>query len=111
MTAEGKANFQHDWSSYVYVDKKYKDHCTNVEKLTTWIISTTSKTIWKSCCKEEDTMDKWYCAFQQTGSAYEENRIPDTREKYQHAIKPLSKLPRNFDAWLNGKLPWRRVRN
>jgi hypothetical protein len=100
MTTEGKANYQHDWSTYVFLSKEYKEHRTNLEKLITWIISTTSKTIWITCCKEEETMDKWYLALKATGAAYERNRVPDARAKYQQAIKPLSKLPRNFDQWL-----------
>lgn len=100
MTAEGRAAYQLDWSAYVFQAKEYKEHVTNLEKLTSWVFLTTSKTLLKVCCKEGETMDKWYIAFQETGSAYEENRVPDARAKYKASVKPLSKLPRSFDNWL-----------
>lgn len=100
MTAEGRASYQLDWSAYVFQTKEYERHSTNLEKLISWVFSTTSKTLLKTCCREGETLDEWYQAFKKVGSAYEDNRIPDARARYQRAIKPLSKLPKNFDDWL-----------
>jgi hypothetical protein len=84
----------------VFQTKEYKDHIANREKLTSWILSTTSTTLKKTCCKEGETLDNWYLAFEEAGSAYEKNRIPDARAKYKASVKPLSRLPRSFDTWL-----------
>jgi hypothetical protein len=100
MTAEGRAAYQLDWSAYVFQTKEYKDHITNREKLTSWILSSTLTTLKKTCCKEGETLDNWYLAFREAGLAYERNRIPDARAKYKASIKPLSKLPRSLDTWL-----------
>jgi hypothetical protein len=100
MTTEGRAAYQVEWNKYVYEDKDYKEHRANLEKLTSWVLSTTSTTLKKTCCKEGETMDKWYKAFRETGQAYEDNRIPDAKRRYTAAVKPLTKLPRAFDAWI-----------
>jgi hypothetical protein len=101
MTGEGKSNYQLDLSYYSLMTKEFKDYRTNLDKMVDWITSTTSPLIRKTCCKEDMTIDEWYLEFQQTGSAYERDRIADARTKYQAAIKPLSKLPRKFNEWLN----------
>jgi hypothetical protein len=100
MTSDGRAAYQLAWHEYVFKAKDYKEHIANKEKLIAWIISTVSATYRKTCCTEGDSLDKWYQGFQKIGSAYEDNRIPDAREKYQLAIKPLSKLPKDFGSWL-----------
>jgi hypothetical protein len=100
LTAEGKASYQQDWSEYLHDDKHYQIFLANKEKLISWIYSTVSTTYRKTCCIEGQTLDKWYSAFKKIGLSYETNRIPDARARYQRAIKPLSKLPKNFDDWL-----------
>lgn len=101
MTTEGKLNYQQDWATYTFLAKEYKDHRTNFDKMSDWITSTTSPIIRKTCCREDTTMDAWYMAFKETGSAYEQDRISDIRTRYQAAIKPLSKAPRKFNEWLH----------
>ena len=100
MTTEGRASYQLDWSIYMFQAKEYKDHTGNRKKLISWIQSTTSPMIREICCKEGETLDKWYEAFLETGSAYERNRIPDARAKYKASVKPLLRLPRSFETWL-----------
>ena len=100
MTTEGRASYQLDVNNYMFMKKEFKDHRSNLDKLTDWITDTTSTSIRESCCDEDKTIDEWYLGFKQTGSPYEEVQMVHLRTKYQAAIKPLTKLPRKFDEWL-----------
>jgi hypothetical protein len=100
MTTEGRANYQLDVNSYMFLKKEFKDYRTNLDKLTDWITSTTGTSIRESCCDEDKTIDEWYLALKQTGSPYEEVQVVHLRTKYQAAIKPLTRMPRKFNEWL-----------
>jgi len=100
MTAEGKADFLHDRQEYLELQKVYDKHRTNVTTLSNWIVSTTATAIRESCCDEDKTIDEWYLAFKQTGAPYEALQVINLRTRYQAAIKPLSKMPRNFSEWI-----------
>jgi hypothetical protein len=92
MTTKGRPAYQLDKSTYVFQTKEYKDHITNCEKLTSWILSSTLITLKKTYYKEGETLDNWYPVFREAGSVYKRNYIPDTRAKYEVSVKPLSKL-------------------
>src|SRR5208337_5365852 len=71
MITDGKADYQQAWSNYVFLDKKYIEYQKQVRELTTWLLSTVSKTYQMTCCKEEKTLTDWYTALKETGSVYE----------------------------------------
>jgi hypothetical protein len=62
LTAEAKADYQHDWSAYTFRAKEYKDYQTNLKELIIWTLSTLSTTLCKTCCLENTTVDQWYIA-------------------------------------------------
>lgn len=100
MTAEGRANYQFDINHYMYEDKRYKDHRTNVTTYSNWIVSTVGTSIRESACDEDTTIDDWYTGLQRIGAPYMSFEKVEARTKYQAAIKPLLKMPRNFNDWL-----------
>jgi hypothetical protein len=100
MTTEGRTAYQIDLQDYSGQAKEYERHSSDLQKLNSYVLSTVSTTYKKTCCIEGETLDIWYEGFQRIGWAYEDNRIPDARARYQRAIKPLSRLPRTFDVWI-----------
>ena len=69
LTPEGRANFEFDWSVFVYEDKKHDKFVTKVYDLTDWVLTTISAYYLGSCCLENTTIDQWYRALQRTGFA------------------------------------------
>ena len=53
-----RTSYQLDLSNYIYLDKKFKDFCINLDKLIDWIISTTISLIYESYCNKDKTIDK-----------------------------------------------------
>lgn len=100
LTTEERSRYQYDWTVFTYLAKEYKEHQSAVKELTTWTLSTVSYTLQQTCCIEQQGLDIWYQNLQQTGIVYEENLLPDARERYQKAVVALTKLPKSFENWI-----------
>ena len=100
LTTDGKENYKLDLTNYIHIDKQYTQFRANHDKLVDWIKSTVGPSIHETCCDVDKTIDEWYEAFQEVGSAYEHTKKESVRMRYRNAVKPLSKLPHMFDKWI-----------
>jgi hypothetical protein len=97
LTPNDKAEYQHDWQVFIFLSKDYKDHQDKLEKLVTWTLSTISYTLQQTCCIKNELLDQWYLSLQETGIVYEENLLPEARERYQQAVKQMTKPLKSFE--------------
>ena len=51
-----------------------------------------------SYCPKESTLDVQYRAFEQSRALYQRNYVGDVRDRYQRAVKPLTRVLRSFKA-------------
>ena len=101
LTPESKEEYLADMHAFTYLIREFNQHETNLLKLQDWVINSVSNTFRRTCCLEDTTLDQWYLAFQQTGSAYERTQKGDARTRYQNTIKPLTKNSfQSFDNWI-----------
>jgi len=100
LTPAGKADYNLDWAGYLHDDRKCDKIAASVTALQSWVLATVSTDFQMSCCPENSTLDVWYRALELSGASYQRNRVADVRERYQRAVKPLTKAPRNFEAWV-----------
>jgi hypothetical protein len=100
LTAEAKLDYQHDWSVFTFLAKDFDKHQTAIKELTTWTLSTVSYTMQQTCCIENQTLDQWYSNLQETGLVYEENLLPDARDRYRKSVSILTKPPKSFESWI-----------
>ncbi|KAL8376599.1 hypothetical protein RB595_007616 [Gaeumannomyces hyphopodioides] len=100
MTAKGKANYQHDWNTYIFLEKQYDKFRSSILTLTDWVLNTVSETYKLTICHEDKNLAEWYRALEKTGKVHEHRLKGEARDRYRASVKPLTKLPRNFDAWV-----------
>lgn len=100
LTTDGKENYKLDLTNYIHIDKQYTQFRANHDKLVDWIKSTVGPSIRETCCDVDKTIDEWYEAFQEVGSAYEHTKKESVRARYRNAVQPLTKLPHKFDTWI-----------
>ncbi|KAL8366239.1 hypothetical protein RB595_004825 [Gaeumannomyces hyphopodioides] len=100
MTAEGKADYQHDWNTYIFLEKQYDKFRSSILTLTDWVLNTVSETYKLTICHEDKNLAEWYRTLEETGKVHEHRLKGEARDRYRASVKPLTKLPRDFDAWV-----------
>src|SRR5699024_4094942 len=88
----------------MYYERKVKDYDkqqVRIEKVTSWVLGSVSASLRSAACEPTESLHEWYMnLLEQVGVADTELEL-QTREKYRRAIKPLSRVPEDFAAWIS----------
>ncbi|KAK9370270.1 hypothetical protein V1509DRAFT_335591 [Lipomyces kononenkoae] len=93
--------FNTAWAVYTHQHKRYKDQETGIEKLRVWVMDTVSQHYLESACEPVETIAQWYSNLKEQCRQTEQATKSRAREEYRAAIKPLTKPPKDFEAWVN----------
>ena len=101
MTKDGLAAYQIDMSVYQNRLKQWKETRKETATLKKWITSTISATYRLNACPEGETLDVWFKELQKIGAIYDDRMEIDASNAYHAMVKPVTKLPRDLNAWID----------
>lgn len=93
--------FNTAWAVYTHSHKKYKDQEDGIEKLRVWIMDTVSQHYLESACEPVETLTQWYSNLKEQCGQSEQAIKSRAREEYRAAIRPVVRIPKDFEAWIN----------
>ena len=101
LTEEGFSRYKFAYQLYESKQRAFELHRTKVSKFRTWILENISETIQVSCCHKDKEIDEWYAAFERVGAPYEQLQLDYLQTRYDAATKPLTRIPKDFNKWVN----------
>jgi hypothetical protein len=100
LTAEDKASFTFEWRVYEQDHREYKEQEANCERLKAWVTETVDYGLRQSSCRAMWDLRTWYTNLKTSVGATEREQQTAARRKYQAAIAPLTKMPKDFAGWI-----------
>ena len=101
LTADQRGVHKYKMDYFLYELKMYNAQKDRINSLIRWIESTVKADYLQACCDPNETLGKWYVALRtslQVDSAESNLRLAN---RYALAVRPLTRTPRNFEAWIN----------
>lgn len=100
MTKDGVTSYQIDMSVYRDQLKRWERTREATATLKKWVTSTISPTYRLNACPQGKTLDVWFKELRKIGAIYEDRMTIDASNAYHAMIKPITKLPRDLNAWI-----------
>jgi len=101
LTEKDRAAYDKECMYYERKVKDYDKQQVRIEKVTSWVLGSVSASLRSAACEPTESLHEWYMnLLEQVGVADTELEL-QTREKYRRAIKPLSRVPEDFAAWIS----------
>ena len=100
MTKDGAASYQIDLSVYRDQIRRWERIREATATLKKWVTSTISPTYRINSCPQGKTLDVWFKELRKIGAIYEDRMTIDASNAYHAMIKPVTKLPRDLNAWI-----------
>jgi hypothetical protein len=101
MTKDGLLAYQIDMTVHRDELRSWERTRDAIGTLKKWITSTTSTTYRLNACLEGANLDVWFKELQKIGAVYEDRMEIDASNAYHAMIKPVTKLPRDLNAWVD----------
>ena len=104
MSTEDQRNYQFLLNSYHQDCRRYQTQVDRVHALTTWMQDTVSPSYRKTCCKPTESLRSWYSKLRSLVQLDDVRLEADLLDRYEKIIRPMTRPPTNFDAWLRSWL-------
>jgi hypothetical protein len=101
MTKDGLLAYQIDMSVHRDELKSWERTRDAIATLKKWITSTISATYRLNACPEGENLDVWFKELQKIGAIYDDRMEIDASNAYHAMVKPVTKLPRDLNAWVD----------
>jgi hypothetical protein len=106
LSADGRAHFQLALSFYKAEKDLYDGEREALDKLQTWMTKTVASSYAQTCFDYSDGIKEWYNKLKEQVSMNEHTIKKEIKALYRQAVKPLSKAPKDFEAWITN---WEQV--
>jgi hypothetical protein len=98
--AELKDNYRFDYHEYQEDMKAYNREIDSIRGLRAWLEKTVSSAYYKTSCSPTSTVRDWYNNLKNAIGQTDYQNHEHLRKRYRDAIKPLSKMPKDPEAWI-----------
>jgi hypothetical protein len=106
LSADGRSNFQLALSYYKAQKDLYDGERDALDKLQTWMTKTVASNYAQTCFDYSDGIKEWYGKLKEQVSMNEHSIKREIKVSYRQAVRPLSKPPKDFEAWITN---WEQV--
>ncbi len=103
MTALGRDAYKTDLSEYQFEWRLFDAESQKVNRLTAWVRQTVARQLYTTACKANKTLDQWYEALKERAGTDDREELHRALNKYNAAIKPLAKKPRDMLVYRLGR--------
>jgi hypothetical protein len=100
LSAEGRNAFQLSLSFYKAEKDLYDTERDALDKLQTWMTKTVAPRYMETCFEYSETVRVWYENLKKQVGTNEHTIKREIKDTYKHAIKPLTKTPKDIEAWI-----------
>ena len=104
LSGDDQRNYQFLVSTYNQDYRRYQNQLERVHTLTSWIQDTVSPHYRKTCCKPTESLRTWYSKLKSLVQPDEARLEAALLDRYERIVKPMTRPPTNFDAWLRSWL-------
>ena len=106
LSADGRSNFQLALSYYKAQKDLYDGERDALDKLQTWMTKTVASNYAQTCFDYSEGIKEWYGKLKEQVSMNEHSIKREIKASYRQAVRPLSKPPKDFEAWITN---WEQV--
>ena len=82
-------------------EKAYSTQRANIRSLTDWVLEAVAQRYVDSSCVPTESLHEWYKKLKEHASIGKGLDKKNTRDKYQQAVTPLKKPPKDWNTWLD----------
>lgn len=100
LSAEGRTSFQLSLSFYKAEKDLYDAERDALDKLQTWMTKTVTPRYMETCFEYSETVRVWYENLKKQVGTNEYTIKREIKDTYKHAIKPLTKSPKDIEVWI-----------
>jgi hypothetical protein len=100
LSADGRAHFQLALTYYKVEKDLYDRERDELDKLQTWMTKTVAPNYVQTCFDYSEGISEWYGKLKEQVSINEHTIKREIKASYRQAVKPLSKPPKDFEAWI-----------
>lgn len=100
MTTRGKDDYKLDLSVYNNAMRRFEKEDKSIKEIRDWVGETVKQHLLRTACQPKETLDTWYIKLRDQVGATPDQIYDLAKTKYQLAIKPLVRQPRDITIWL-----------
>ena len=99
LSADESRNFQIAWNIYTQKEKAYSTQRANIRTLKDWVTTQgVAQHYVDSSCAPTDSLHEWYKKLKEHAGIRKGLDKKNTRDKYQQAVTPLKKPPKDWNT-------------
>ena len=95
LSADESRNFQIAWNIYTQKEKAYSTQRANIRTLKDWVTQAVAQRYVDSSCAPTDSLHEWYKKLKEHAGIRKGLDKKAARDKYQAAVTPLKKPPKD----------------
>ena len=101
LSGDDQRAYTFELGRFEFKTKEYKEQKRQVKSLIKWVGKSVSAEYTRICCHPKDSLRTWYKELEDAASITESERLLRLNKRYQEAVRPLFRAPRDFDTWIN----------
>ena len=101
LNADESRNFQIAWNIYTVKEKAYSTQRANIRSLTDWVLEAVAQRYVDSSYVPTESLHEWYKKLKEHAGIRKGLDKKIARDKYQQAVTPLKKPPKDWNTWLD----------
>lgn len=100
MTMRGKDDYKLDLSVYNNAMRRFEKEDKSIKEIRDWVGETVKPHLLRTACQPKENLKAWYTKLRDQVGATPDQIYDLAKSKYQSAIKPLARQPRDITTWL-----------